>query len=58
MTPAPKSMERICTEKDCQRACAPGWNRCFDHVEKWLDRMLGIKAPKPQPELPRWKPAS
>ena len=49
-------MSRTCTEKDCQRAAAPGWGRCFDHVEKWLDRLLGIRAPEPKAELPRWRP--
>ena len=49
-------MTRTCIEKDCQRAAAPGWSRCFDHVAKWLDRLMGIRAPEPLPELPRWRP--
>lgn len=49
-------MARTCEEKDCQRAAAPGWTRCKDHADRWLDRLMGIRQPEPQPELPRWAP--
>ena len=51
-------MSRKCEEATCLREAWPGWTRCKDHADRWLDRLMGITPPKPQPELPRWKPAA
>ena len=59
-------MARTCIEKvvedgrerRCDRQAEPGWPRCADHVDRWLDRVMGVRAPEPQPELPRWSPAA
>lgn len=48
----------LCAEPDCKRATRPDWAYCDAHAQQLVERALGIKAPEPQPELPRWSPAA
>jgi hypothetical protein len=35
-----ESTQRKCAVDGCERHPAPGWARCDEHVEQWLDRVL------------------
>ncbi len=35
------------------RTVRPDWALCDDHVQKRIDRALGVKATAPHPDLPR-----
>ena len=49
---------RKCSTEGCQRAVVDPWLVCDDCAQKLIDRVFGIAAPEPQPELPRWSPAA
>ena len=53
----PAEHARSCFTRDCTRTPDPGWAACTSCTQALIDRALGIKAPEPQPELPRWQPA-
>jgi hypothetical protein len=35
-----ESTQRRCAVEGCERHPQPGWARCDEHVEQWLDRVL------------------
>ena len=37
-----ESTQRRCTVAECERHPQPGWTRCDQHVEEWLDRVLSV----------------
>jgi hypothetical protein len=47
-----------CSEPDCKRTVRPGWALCDDHIQKRIDRALGVTAPEPVGDMPRWSPAA
>lgn len=55
-----ETTQRRCAVPDCKRSPQPGWARCDEHMEAWLDRVLlpaTRAATKAESyELPRWTP--
>ncbi len=47
-----------CFEPDCKRTVRPGWGLCDDDAQKRIDRALGVTAPEPVGDMPRWSPAA
>ncbi len=47
-----------CFEPDCKRTVRPDWHLCEDHGQKLIDRALGVTAPEPVGDMPRWSPAA
>jgi hypothetical protein len=55
-----ESTQRRCAVASCERHPQPGWARCDQHVEEWLDRVMRVPTREAMRaehyELPRYQP--